>query len=603
MNSHEQRVVQFLSRRAAYPHPTGRIERRETHVSHVFLAGGFAYKLKKPVTFQFLDASTLASRLRFCRLELSLNRRLAPSVYLGIVPVVETRRGLQLDPSTPRQRTLAGRSGLRSLRSLRGRVVEWLVKMRRLPEDRMLDRLVEPHRQRRWGEILSDGERGRKAESNQSRRIACPPTKHFGGGVSRQDMVRLADRLIPFFKRAERSRTIDRYGTPEAVGSLVLGNLAECGPFVGRILPEADRWLLEAAYRQYLALHEPLLARRLRERRIIDGHGDLRCENICLPAPRASRQAGMTAPVVFDCVEFQPAFRCGDLVNDFSFLVMDLEFRGREDLAAALVDQYRRRMGDRTFEQVLTFYKCHRSLVRGKVRGFAWLQHPNTAEGRRIRSLSRRHFALAVRYARQFAPPRLIVVGGLIGSGKSTLARSLAGAFGATWLRTDEIRLREFVRKRLAPTPNPALSGGSRDLVWGRGLYAPHVSELVYRRLMQRADTLVREGRSVVCDGTFSKAAGRAELRRLAQRHGASFHFFECVVPKAVALRRIARRYAAKSDLSEAKPEHYDKLQADFEPVRGWPSRDWTRLSDHRPSEQTFSAALAVLRSRWCDEI
>jgi aminoglycoside phosphotransferase family enzyme/predicted kinase len=518
MDSHERRIVSFLRRPSAYPHPAGAIERRETHVSHVFLAGGFAYKLKKPVTFPFLDASTLASRLRFCKLELSLNRRLAPSIYLGIVPVTEQEGRLQLGG--------------------KGRVIEWLVKMKRLPERRMLDQLVVRHR------------------------------------VSRRDMVHLADRLMPFFRRAERSRAIDQYGTPEAVGKLVLGNLEECAPFVGRILPEADRRFLEAAYRQFLALHEPLLARRLRERRVIDGHGDLRCENIC-----------MTAPVnVFDCVEFQPAFRCGDLVNDFSFLLMDLEFRGRGALAATLVEQYRRRMGDRTFEPLLAFYKCHRSLVRGKVRGFAWLQHPKTAEGRRIRNLARHHFQLAVRYARQFAPPRLIVVGGLIGTGKSTLARSLARGLGASWLRTDEIRLREFAHKRRA------------NEGFGGGIYARHVSELVYRRLIQRAETLVRQGRSVVCDGTFSKAEGRQALRAAARRHGASFHFFECVVPRAVALRRVARRYAKRSDLSEARPEHYDRLKAGFEPVRDWSGREWTRLSDNRPAAQTYQAALDALR-------
>jgi len=85
-------------------------------------------------------------------------------------------------------------------------------------------------------------------------------------------------------------------------------------------------------------------------------------------------------------------------------------------------------------------------------------------------------------------------------------------------------------------------------------------------------------------------------LRQIARRHGASFHFFECVVPRAVALRRVAARYAKKTDLSEAQPAHYDRLRAGFEPVRGWRARDWTRLSDDRPPTATFQAALAVLR-------
>lgn len=521
MNQHEQRMVHFLARREAYPHPITTIERRETHVSHVFLAGAFAYKLKKPVKFPFLDASTLALRKRFCLLELSLNRRLAPSVYLGMLPIVESGGRLHLGG--------------------KGRAVEWVVKMRRLPEDRMLDKLVAARQ------------------------------------VSRRDMGHIAEQLVSFFRRAARSRRIDRFGMPEQVGRLALGNLQECAPFLGTLLSEADRQLIDASYRQFLTLREPLLVRRVREGRIIDGHGDLRCENIC-----------MTDPVtIFDCVEFEAAFRGGDIANDLSFLVMDLESRGRWDLADALTRRYRRAMHDATCDQVLAFYKCHRSLVRGKVRGFAWLQHPATAAGQRIRLLSRKHFQLARRYAQEFAKPRLVVVGGTIGTGKSTLAGGLAKRLGAVWLRTDAIRLAEFAGKRLTPQP---FSGG---------IYAPHVSELVYQRLMHRAEALLKQGRSVVCDGTFSKASGRMMLRRIARRQGASFFFFQCTVPRTVALRRIAKRYATRSDISEARPEHYDRLKAGYEPVHGWPAVAWRRLSDNRRSDQTLAEALAILRAAW----
>jgi aminoglycoside phosphotransferase family enzyme/predicted kinase len=523
MTSHERRLVAFLSDPGSYPHPAGAVERRETHVSHVFLAGGFAYKLKKPVKFPFLDASTLALRKRYCLLELTLNRRLAPATYLGIVPVTESRGKLSLGG--------------------RGRLVEWLVKMRRLPEARMMDQVVARRR------------------------------------ITRRDIGRIAGRLVPFFRAAERGRSAAHYGLFPQVRELVLGNLRECGMFAGRLAAAADLATIERAYRQFLALYEPLLARRVRERRIIDGHGDLRCENICLTEP----------PAIFDCVEFQPAFRCGDMIYDLSFLVMDLEFRGRHDLGALLAARYRRALADRSPEALLAFYKCHRTLVRAKVRGFSWLQHPGTAEGRRIRRLAQRHFALALRYARQFAPPRLIAVGGLIGSGKSTLARGLADALGAAWLRTDEIRLTSFAHKRRA-------GQGFRG-----GLYAPHVSELVYGRLVRKAESLIRQGRSVVCDGTFSKAEGRDRLRRMARRHGASFHFVECAVPAAVALRRLARRAEAKSDISEARPAHYALLKRGFEPVRRWPRAAWSRLSDNRAPEATLRAALRALRRSWLE--
>jgi predicted kinase len=369
---------------------------------------------------------------------------------------------------------------------------------------------------------------------------------------------------------------ISRYGQPAQVRELVLGNLRECQPFLGSLFSEEERARLEAAYRQFLTLQEPVLARRVREKRIIDGHGDLRCENICITHPVS----------VFDCVEFQPAFRCGDVVNDLSFLVMDLEFRGRKELAHALVTTYRRVMHDPTFDAVLPFYACHRSLVRGKVRGFAWQQHPRGTQGRRIRALARRHFQFAQRYARTFAPPRLVAVGGLIGTGKSMLAHALAEALGAVWLRTDEIRLTEFAHHRRARQG------------FAEGLYAPSVSAQVYARLIARAEALVRQGRSVVCDGTFAKAAGRQALRRIAHAQGASFHFIECVVPASVAKRRVAARAAAKVDLSEARPEHYAVLRAEWEPAH-WSASDWTRLSTHRSPGASLEAALTALRRAW----
>jgi predicted kinase len=267
---------------------------------------------------------------------------------------------------------------------------------------------------------------------------------------------------------------------------------------------------------------------------------------------------------------------------------MDLEFRGRVDLAHTLVQRYLSRVKDTSFKTVLPFYQCHRSLVRGKVRGFAFLQHPDEPQGKQARRLARRHFQWAVQYARRFSRPRLMAVSGLIGTGKSTLARQLAEAFEATWLRTDEIRRTEFERYRAASQEH-----------MDSGLYAPEVSRQVYQRLCQRAEQALKRGHSVVCDGLFAKQSGRKALQAIAKRSGASFHLFECVVPKAVALQRIARRQAEGKDLSEARPEHYDYLKKGFEPVRGFTKSTYTRLSDNRPAEATFQAALRVLRRYW----
>ncbi|HTQ95834.1 MAG TPA: hypothetical protein VMH89_03460, partial [Candidatus Acidoferrum sp.] len=117
-------LVQWLSRPESYPHPVQTVEVCQTHISVVFLAGEFAYKLKRPVRFDFLDFSTVDRREQACREEVSLNRRLAPEIYLGVVPIAQTADGsFEFHGNGP--------------------ALDWLVHMRRLPIGQSLERLLE----------------------------------------------------------------------------------------------------------------------------------------------------------------------------------------------------------------------------------------------------------------------------------------------------------------------------------------------------------------------------------------------------------------------------------------------------------------------------
>src|SRR5438105_2176873 len=113
-------LIAKLSSPTAYPYGTDKVEVHHTHISVVFLAGSYAYKIKKPVSLAFLDFSTLEQRHHFCEEEVRLNRRLAPAVYLGVVPIVLSGTGLLVEGE--------------------GRTVEWAVKMKRLPAEASLER-------------------------------------------------------------------------------------------------------------------------------------------------------------------------------------------------------------------------------------------------------------------------------------------------------------------------------------------------------------------------------------------------------------------------------------------------------------------------------
>ena len=138
-------LIAALSQPAAYPDPVAAVQVIQTHISVVFLAGSFAYKVKKPVHPGFLDFSTLENRHHFCQEEVRLNRRLAPDVYRGVVPIVMAGGGLRIEGE--------------------GEPVEWAVKMLRLPDGVTLH------------ERLQRNEVGRdlvEALAQQDRRLSSP---------------------------------------------------------------------------------------------------------------------------------------------------------------------------------------------------------------------------------------------------------------------------------------------------------------------------------------------------------------------------------------------------------------------------------------------
>ncbi len=218
--------VEFLSDPSAYPHTVAEVVRRETHMSWVFLAGERAYKLKKPVRLPYLDFSTLARREAACRAELSLNRRLAEGLYLGVIPLTAGAGGLSLTGT--------------------GIPVDWLVAMRRVDEARMLDRIVATGR----------------IETFQLDRIAATLVRFYRRAP--RVIMRPADHLAGWRRSAEFNRTV-----------LLCSRLA---------LPAHLVWMVDRAQCCFLAHRAELLAVRVRAHKIVDGHGDLRPEHIWLGA-------------------------------------------------------------------------------------------------------------------------------------------------------------------------------------------------------------------------------------------------------------------------------------------------------------------------------
>jgi aminoglycoside phosphotransferase family enzyme len=216
--------VAFLSRREAYSHAVDELIRRETHMSWVFLAGDRVYKLKKPVRFPYLDFSTLARREVACRAEFSLNRRLAPDVYTGVIPLIASRQGLSLGGE--------------------GRTVDWLVVMRRLDERWALEQVVRE---------------GRLETSQLDRLIAA---------------------LVRFYRRARPVLLSSGAQLADWPRNLTLNRRVLLDPRFD--LPSGLIRRIDRALQRFVAERRGILAARVRHHRIVDGHGDLRPEHIWL---------------------------------------------------------------------------------------------------------------------------------------------------------------------------------------------------------------------------------------------------------------------------------------------------------------------------------
>ena len=292
--------VAALSDPANYPGRVSRVERIETHMSWVFLTDAHAYKLKKPVRYAYLDFSTLEARGRACAEELRLNRRLAPEVYLDVVALA---------------RAPDGRIGVEG----RGEPLDWLVKMRRLPAERMLERRIR------------------------------------AGTLGAAELRALAERLAAFYRETPR---IGLSGTEyrARIAAQIQEHCVALGePALG--LPAAAVSEVCTGLGVLLARAPALIELRASAGHIVEGHGDLRPEHVCLEPQ----------PVVIDCLEFNREYRIVDPVDELAFLAMECERLGAPGVGPALIEIYAAASGDAPSAPLVHFYKALRAVLRAKL--------------------------------------------------------------------------------------------------------------------------------------------------------------------------------------------------------------------------------------------
>lgn len=486
----ENALHRALLRPEAYPEETGPVGHRETHISHLYFTDRHVYKIKKAVDFGFLNFTTLDRRRFYCHEEVRLNKRFCPDTYLD---VVEIRKSAQ-------QYRIGGE----------GEIVDYAVKMKRLPEGRMLVHLLQTADPSLPAEMQRVG-----------RRIALlhrdSEIVHSDGGRCDLDTV--------------------RHNWRE--------NFTQTAPFVDQALSARGQAACADYVERFLAEQAPLLLRRQEQGFVRDGHGDLHAEHICL-----------TEPVrIYDCIEFSRRFRVADIAADLAFLLMDLDFRGRRDLAAITLEAYRHAAEtDRELPLLLPFYKIYRAWVRGKVESLlAGDAAAETAAREAAAGRSKRYFNLALGY---LCPPVLVLTCGLMGVGKTTVGRHLTAALGAALLRSDELR------KELAGLPKAA----AHPEPFGAGLYSPEMTAKTYDLLLERSLAALAAGQSVVADAAFLRRTERERFAAAAQRAGFPWLLALMECPAETALGRLDRRQAIGRDASDGRCELYARQAVAFEP-------------------------------------
>jgi len=329
-------MIQALLDPEAYPHSPPRVELVQTQMSFLFLAGDLVYKVKKPVDLGYLDYTTLEKRHFFCRKEVELNRRLCPDAYLGVVAIT-------------------GQGGQVSIDG-RGRPLEYAVKMRRLPQEAMLNaRLVR-------------------------------------GEVTPAMLSAVAAKLADFHRKAETNAEISAFGDLDIIRQNTMENFEQTDKYIGTTISPERYQRLKAYAEDFLVRNASLFRRRVIDGKIRDCHGDLHAAHICF----------WKGICIYDCIEFNDRFRYGDVASEVAFLAMDLDHYGRADLSRHFVNAYISASGDTELKTLLDFYKCYRAYVRGKVEGFHLDDpHIDGTEKEKILAIARDYFELADSYIMQ----------------------------------------------------------------------------------------------------------------------------------------------------------------------------------------------------------
>lgn len=439
----------------------------DTHAASIFLGGNRAWKLKRAVRFGYLDFSTIDKRRDALRAELLLNRRTAPELYLDVVAITRDSAGHLLIGGT-------------------GEPVDWLLRMRRFPDDALLVRLAEQ------------------------------------GVLGFDILTRLAGRIVGFHADGEIAHCENAAARFKAV---IDGNAASLANFPETLVPKTASSLCDMQRSSASAL-STLLDDRGRAGRVRHAHGDLHLANIAMFDGE---------PTLFDCLEFSTELATIDVLYDIAFLIMDLWQRGMRTEANVVFNRYLDlSAADEGGVALMPLFVSVRATVRAHVMAAQAVRAGNDPG---LVAQARAYLDVAMA-AMDAVQPHLVAIGGFSGTGKSSLARSIGGDIGrvpgARILRSD------VLRKRLA--------GVAPETRLAASTYTAAAADRVYEALDAAALAMLASGQAVIADAVFVPPAEREAIENVAKSASCRFDGVWLMASDRTRQTRITQRRADASD-------------------------------------------------------
>jgi uncharacterized protein len=489
------RLIQQMLQPGFYPHPVQEpVQLLQTHISYILLTGEYAYKIKKPINFGFLDFTTLEKRRYFCHEELRLNQRLSPDLYLGVLPILESAGQYRFGKDDAEQT-----------------IAEYALQMREFPQETLLSQLFQD------------------------------------GKLTPEIVQQLAMQVATFHVSAITNPEVTTYGSVASVQKVDNNNQAISVPFIGTSQTQQQLDETRAFTTQFFERHADWFAQRQTEGKIRECHGDLHLNNVCIYQDNIQ---------IFDCIEFNQVFRNIDVIYDAAFLVMDLAFRGRIDLANLFLNTYLEQTGDYKGAVLLPLYLSMRAYIRGNVNALALNDAAiSNLDKTKFLQQAQAYYRQAWAYIRQ-SPGRIILMSGLSGSGKSTVARQLAQKLNAIHVRSDA------VRKHLADIPlyQRDDSGGTLS----SGIYTPEMTRKTYSMLLEIGVLLAQQGWPVILDAKYDRQSLRRKVLEAAIAAHIPITIVECTAPIEVLRDRLHQR---THDISDATADLLDSQIKAAEPL------------------------------------